>query len=264
MADCAKYQEMMSALLDGELSKPQQDALDAHLASCPECNALFQALQAMHSLCDDALVQPPEALAAGVMRQIQARPAKKQTGHRLFYRIATGIAAAACLALVLVSLPHILPGAGSVANDAAASETTRSPCTITAEDAATADSAGSADSADSVDNGSASDSVEGDDQIISSMQVYDGNSDASQEEDTPQYMHTAAEFDCAVLITIYGELPFDLQAYEAESTEIDGRPAYLIDVDQDLAQQLMDTETYDYSVDRDAQTDDCMVLYYPD
>jgi hypothetical protein len=254
MADCAKYQEMISALLDGELSDAQQDELYAHLALCPECNALFHALQAIHSLCDVASVQPPEALAEGVMRQIKTSTVQKPIKRRLFYRIAAGVAAAACLALVLVSLPHILPGAGSAANDSAAADTTRSPCAITAEDAVTADSA---------DAGSA-DNAEESDQVISSMQIYDDGSDSSKTEDAPQYMHTAAELNCAVLITIYGEIPFDLQAYEAESTEMDGRPAYLIDIDQDLAQQLMDAETYDYSVDRDAQTDDCIVLYYPD
>ena len=43
MKDCVTYQEMISAMLDGELTSAQQRDLEEHLALCPECRAMHAA-----------------------------------------------------------------------------------------------------------------------------------------------------------------------------------------------------------------------------
>ena len=250
MADCTKYQEMISAGIDGELTEEQQAELDAHLALCPDCAALADALQSLDALCVSEPADPPEILAAGIMTQISAAHTAKlgRSRHRVIRLIAGFAAAAACLALAFISLPRILPLAASSANDFAVMDSTRSPDGVFAEDDADAcpedcdDSLAETTMQDSA--GAAAD-------------------DAAEMTNGPKYAHTAEEFDCSTLIIIYGTLPFDARESDMEPVEIDGGTAYLITVASDLAQQLMDTDAYDFSVDRDAQTDRCIVLYYP-
>ena len=49
MAYCNEYTELISAALDGALSPGQRKELDAHLAACPECAALYKELSALHA-----------------------------------------------------------------------------------------------------------------------------------------------------------------------------------------------------------------------
>lgn len=258
MTDCARMHEYISARLDGELPPEQAEALSAHLAVCPACAALDSAMQALHSLCAGEAAVPPAALAPNVMRRIEtAAPPVSAGKKRRVIRIAAGFAAAAaCLALVLISLPTVLVGGRGDANeccapppeavsgaalDGALPESTRCPDFY---DDATAEAEAKEDGLKTADKDS-------------------GNSAHNPFQAMPQRAHTAEEFDCSILITIYGELPFDASGCETTALELDGVAAELITIDTELAQELIDTGLYDYSVDRSAENDVCLVLHTP-
>ena len=43
MTDCEKCREMISCLLDGELSQAEQSFVREHIAACPECRSVYDA-----------------------------------------------------------------------------------------------------------------------------------------------------------------------------------------------------------------------------
>ena len=47
MIDCEKCREMISCLLDGELSEAEQSLVREHIASCPECRSVYDAFSAV-------------------------------------------------------------------------------------------------------------------------------------------------------------------------------------------------------------------------
>lgn len=96
MNDCEKYTELMSQLLDGELSAEQESELRTHIASCESCRKVFDAFTSVSEALSDELVEPPEMLTKGVLFKI-----KNQKKHRRFaYGKFTALAA--CLALILL------------------------------------------------------------------------------------------------------------------------------------------------------------------
>ena len=52
---CKKYKTLIKMSLSGELSTTDREKLDAHLSSCPECNALVK----IHSALDQAELSAP-------------------------------------------------------------------------------------------------------------------------------------------------------------------------------------------------------------
>lgn len=70
MQDCSRYDEMLSALVDDELSEEEARELDAHLANCAECRSYLRLLQTMHEGLGQALPDPPEMLRKGVMYKV--------------------------------------------------------------------------------------------------------------------------------------------------------------------------------------------------
>ena len=260
MTDCTRMRAYISAKLDGELTPEQTDELSAHLAACPDCAALDSALQSLHSLCAEEMAEPPAVLTQNVMSRIKtAEPPRAAGKKRRIVRIAAGFAAAAaCLALVLISLPAVL--GRTAANDCAAPAAAESAAADM--DAADTGLDGLADStrcqepenqASGADNAGQSEKTADSSEPLESMPFYAA----------PQRAHTAEEFDCSILITIYGELPFDASACETAALDLDGAAAALITVDAAQAQALIDTGLYDYSVNRSAENDICMVLHLP-
>lgn len=67
MAHCDEYLELISASLDGALSLAQQEKLNAHLASCAECQKLYDDLSALHAALMDL---PPVEVPAGLKDRI--------------------------------------------------------------------------------------------------------------------------------------------------------------------------------------------------
>lgn len=95
MIDCEKCREMISCLLDGELSQAEQSLVREHIASCPECRSVYDAFSAvseqMHE--EESL---PDGLHEKIMSGIKAKPKKKTGIVWIKY-----LSVAACLALVI-------------------------------------------------------------------------------------------------------------------------------------------------------------------
>lgn len=97
MPDCEKYQELISRMIDGELSEAEKDELAAHVASCPDCGRLYTAFSSVSDLIKDDLEEPPAALRKNVMAAVSGER-NKVVSIRQRGRL---IALAACFALVI-------------------------------------------------------------------------------------------------------------------------------------------------------------------
>lgn len=92
---CDKYLDLISARLDGGLTKQDAADLSAHLAQCPTCRVIAEDMKGLHrALTGLGEVPAPPALSQSVMVRI-AR--EKDRTHRRFVRQLSGLAA--CLVL---------------------------------------------------------------------------------------------------------------------------------------------------------------------
>ena len=111
MNSCEKYQEYISAYIDGQLSDELTEELMQHLSICPDCAEMFETYKSLFS--DGETVQPPKELVASVMESISSLPVpdEKRTSpdKTKIRRIAGLVAAAACIALVIYVVPVFTP-----------------------------------------------------------------------------------------------------------------------------------------------------------
>lgn len=95
MTDCEKCREMISCLLDGELSQAEQSFVREHIAACPECRSVYDAFSAVSAQLHEE--EPlPDGLHEKIMSGIKAKPKKKTGIVWIKY-----LSVAACLALVI-------------------------------------------------------------------------------------------------------------------------------------------------------------------
>ena len=110
MNSCAYYQELISSLVDGELSEEENEALMLHLNTCSRCNAMYAVF---HDL-SDILSEDPEPLPEGLHENIMAgvRRSEIMKKNRRMRRIGlrTAMTAAACAVLVLFAAVSFDPG----------------------------------------------------------------------------------------------------------------------------------------------------------
>ena len=92
-------QELISRMLDEELSAEEQAALAKHLESCPECRAMYEAFAAVSGALHEQLEEPPARLRENVMAEIRREQIRKK--NRRPWRAALSVAAVAVLALGL-------------------------------------------------------------------------------------------------------------------------------------------------------------------
>ncbi len=98
MTDCEKYIELISCLVDGELSKEQEAELRAHIEVCPECRRVYDAFSAVFDALESDIAEVPEGLAKGIMYRI-GKTQKTSKPH--FFAFGRFTAVAACLVLIL-------------------------------------------------------------------------------------------------------------------------------------------------------------------
>ena len=120
MKDCAYYQELISRLIDREITPEEGEELAAHARECEECRAVYTAFVSLSdALCAD-LVDPPEELAENVMAEIRRSELWKQNRRpRRQIRRLAALAAGAVLVIGVgsLTLPRLL-GAKSAAKAA--------------------------------------------------------------------------------------------------------------------------------------------------
>ena len=112
MHDCEYYQELMSRLLDQDLTAEEEASLREHVRTCPECLAMFATFTGMTTALREDLAEPPRDLAGGVMARIaeegrpapvRRRPARQVRRPRAWVRLG----AAACLVLLAAGLSTV-------------------------------------------------------------------------------------------------------------------------------------------------------------
>ena len=131
MQDCAKYDIMLNARVDGTLNKKDAKELDKHLASCADCRKYLQLLEDIRDGLHEDLPDPPEALREGIMYKIGLEK------HRKLHFGAMGrwTAIAAVLCIVIFGVVK-LTGSGVVGGSAAAAPKEAAPMLYSVKDAA--------------------------------------------------------------------------------------------------------------------------------
>lgn len=105
MSGCEYYQELISRMLDEDLSRDERAALAEHLGTCRECAAMYQAFSALSDTISSDLAEPPEELCDNIMAELRRSEIirrNRRTG--LSRQVKNLIAVAACAALVLAAV----------------------------------------------------------------------------------------------------------------------------------------------------------------
>ena len=89
--------ELISCLLDGELSEREEAEVRGHIAACPECRSVYDAFAALSDSVSQ-LEEPPEGLHEDIMSAVSRERRKKP--RVIWLRT---LSAAACLALVVLA-----------------------------------------------------------------------------------------------------------------------------------------------------------------
>ncbi len=99
MNDCEKYLEMISAMIDGELSADERAELMTHVSACSSCRSVLSAFTALAEE-----FRSPEPVPAGLCAAVMEKVRQPQ-GRVIPWR--RWAALAACLALVCTAGLHI-------------------------------------------------------------------------------------------------------------------------------------------------------------
>lgn len=113
MSGCEYYQELISCLLDGELSNDEQAELAEHLENCPECAAMHRAFAALSQTMADDMEEAPESLCTNVMAELRRAEIIKKNRRRS--AIKAVLATAACAVFVFAA--GRLTGFGGSSNE---------------------------------------------------------------------------------------------------------------------------------------------------
>ena len=108
MDNHAYYQELISRMLDDDstLAAEENADLQAHLATCRECAAVYDAFSALSGFVGGDLEEPPEELRANVMAEIRREEIRQKNRHAFHW--VSFVAAAAVFALVIGFAPRLL------------------------------------------------------------------------------------------------------------------------------------------------------------
>lgn len=117
--NCEKYQELISCLIDGEITPEERAELEKHIASCPECKAMYEDFSALSDMMDDSMAQVPDSLHEKIMSGVKSTAAKKSK-KPLIIRLRPYMAAAACL---VVAVGAVFAARNGVSLDTAANST---------------------------------------------------------------------------------------------------------------------------------------------
>ncbi len=102
MKDCEKFQEMISAMLDKELSENETAQLMAHLETCPDCRAMYEAFADVSAAMAEGIAVP-ESLHSGIMNSVN-KAAKSSKKRGMLIKLRPYAATAACLVVIAAAL----------------------------------------------------------------------------------------------------------------------------------------------------------------
>ncbi len=100
MDNCTQMQELISRLLDKDLSREERETLRRHLEDCPECRTMYEAFSAVSGALREDLSEPPESIRENVMSQLR----REQMVRRSRRPWRTALTAAAAVLLMVAGL----------------------------------------------------------------------------------------------------------------------------------------------------------------
>lgn len=109
MNECELYQELISRLVDGELSRDEYKAVKAHIESCDECSAMFAVFASLSDIIGSEDEPLPDGLHEEIMAGVRRQAMADRNRHRLSKPLRNTLAAAACAALVLFASRGLSP-----------------------------------------------------------------------------------------------------------------------------------------------------------
>ena len=109
MNNCDMYQELISRLVDGELSREEYAALDAHMENCAECSAMYAVFASLSDIIGGEDEPLPEDLHENIMAGVRRSAMINHNRRRLSKPVRNALAAAACAALVLFASRGLAP-----------------------------------------------------------------------------------------------------------------------------------------------------------
>ena len=114
---CEQYNELICAVLDGEASVEEREALFSHMEECDECRALFDRFRVVSREMQNMEVNPPEFLVSGILYKIGLEGQQKRRPFA-FGRF-TALAAAVVLVLFIGRsvLPRLTGAEADTANE---------------------------------------------------------------------------------------------------------------------------------------------------
>ena len=99
MSQCEIYQELISRMVDGDLSAREEADLARHIETCPDCAALFRAFSVLSSQIGEDLEESPFDLRDNVMAEIHRKEIRRR--NRIPTILRSVLSAAACVALIV-------------------------------------------------------------------------------------------------------------------------------------------------------------------
>lgn len=110
MNSCEYYQELISSLVDGELSDEENEALMLHLNSCSRCNAMYAVFHDLSDILSEEPEPLPEGLHENIMAGVRRSEIMKRNRRMRKIGMRTAMTAAACAVLVLFAAVGFDPG----------------------------------------------------------------------------------------------------------------------------------------------------------
>ena len=107
MTECSRYQELISRMLDGDLSEQERERLHAHVSECADCRRALDAFTMLRDTMTEDLEEPPTGLTDAVMEQIRHEPVSIEKKRKL--RVGRYVALAACLAIIVFAASRLEP-----------------------------------------------------------------------------------------------------------------------------------------------------------
>ena len=97
--NCEYFRELISCLIDSELSKDEEAALADHLEICPECAAMHAAFSGLSSAIAEDMEEAPVSLCANVMAEIRRAEIIKKNRRKSAIKAVLATAACAVFAI---------------------------------------------------------------------------------------------------------------------------------------------------------------------
>ena len=110
MNSCEYYQELISRLVDGEISHDEYEALMAHMESCSRCSAMYAVFHDLSDVLAGEAEEPlPEGLHENIMAGVRRSAIEKKNRRMRSIGLRTALTAAACAVLVIFAALGFAP-----------------------------------------------------------------------------------------------------------------------------------------------------------